>query len=65
MRTFLVIMTVALLALGFTADAAGRHGNRGSGQQKTASKPKVDDSAYNKALSSLPDQRYDPWNHMR
>jgi hypothetical protein len=65
MRTFIVVMAVALLALGFAADAAGRHGHRGSGQQKAANKPKVDEKAYNNALSTLPDQKYDPWKSMR
>lgn len=64
MRTVIALTAIALLALASTADAAGRHGNR-SGQQTTATKPKVDDKAYSKALSTLPDKPYDPWGNMR
>ena len=64
MRTFVVALTVVLVAL--PAYAQGGHGRRHHhSDQKTERKPKVDDKAYNRALSSLPDQKYDPWSNMR
>ncbi len=62
MRTFVVAVTVVLLAL--PAYAQGRK-NHGSEQKTTERKPKGDDKAYSKALSSLPDQKYDPWAGVR
>jgi len=65
MRTFVVALTIVLLAI--PAHAQGGPGGRKhrSSEQKTERKPKADDKAYNKALSSLPDKKYDPWGNMR
>jgi hypothetical protein len=63
MRTFLVGLMVALLALPAAAEAAGRK-HRGAAQT-TERKPKVDEKAYGAALSTLPDKKYDPWSGMR
>jgi hypothetical protein len=63
MRTFLVGLMVALLALPAAAEAAGRK-HRGA-PQTTERKPKVDEKAYGAALSTLPDKKYDPWSGMR
>jgi hypothetical protein len=63
MRTFLVGLMIALLALPAAAEAAGRK-HRGAAQT-TERKPKVDEKAYGAALSTLPDKKYDPWSGMR
>jgi hypothetical protein len=46
----------------------GGKGHRGSQEgQKTDGKatPKVDEKAYNSALSGIPDRKFDPWNSAR
>jgi hypothetical protein len=46
----------------------GGKGHRGSqGGQKTDAKPtpKVDEKAYNSALSGIPDRKFDPWKSAR
>lgn len=63
MRTFVVALTIAALTLPASVQAGGRK-HRGS-DQTTERKPKVDDKAYARALSSLPNQKYDPWKDMR
>jgi hypothetical protein len=64
MRTFVVALTIAALALPACAQA-GPGGRKHRGSEQTERKPKVDDKAYSRALSSLPDQKYDPWKAMR
>jgi hypothetical protein len=47
---------------------AGSKGHRGSQEgQKTDAKPtpKVDEKAYNSALSGIPDRKFDPWKSAR
>jgi hypothetical protein len=63
MRLILAAIAIALLVLPAHAQRGHRH--HGASQQKSANKPKVDEKAYSKALSTLPDQKYDPWNNMR
>lgn len=63
MKTFVVALTIALMALPAAAEAAGRK-NRGSAQTAER-KPKVDDKAYGAALSTLPNKKYDPWAGVR
>jgi hypothetical protein len=46
----------------------GSKGHRGSQEsQKTDAKPtpKVDEKAYNSALSGIPDRKFDPWKSAR
>jgi hypothetical protein len=46
----------------------GGKGHRGSQEgQKTDAKPtpKVDEKAYNSALSGIPDRKFDPWKSAR
>lgn len=63
MRTFAAALAIVLLAMPAYGQGRGRHH---SSDQKTAQhKPKTDDKDYNRALSSLPDQKYDPWGGMR
>jgi hypothetical protein len=63
MRAFIALLTV--LALTLAVQAQGRHGKRQSNSDQTSSKPRGDDSAYKKALSSVPDKKYDPWGGVR
>ena len=62
-KTFVMALTIALLALPAAVEAAGRK-NRGAAQT-TERKPKVDEKAYGAALSTLPDKKYDPWQGVR
>jgi hypothetical protein len=53
---------------GTGAGTGGGKGHRGSqGGQKTDAKPtpKVDEKAYNSALSGIPDRKFDPWKSAR
>jgi hypothetical protein len=63
MRALIALLTI--LALTLAVQAQGRHGKRNSSSDQTSSKPRGDDKAYKKALSSLPDKKYDPWGGMR
>ncbi len=66
MKTFVVAMTMVLLALpAYAQGGPGGRKHNGSEQKTGEHKPKVDDKAYGRALSSLPDQKYDPWKDMR
>jgi hypothetical protein len=71
-------MAVAIVALGAAPVSAqmmggggtggGGKGHRGSqeGQKNDAKpKPKVDEKAYNSALSGMPDRKFDPWKSAR
>lgn len=63
MRTLVVALTIAALALPAAAEAAGRRHHGAA--QTTERKPKVDDKAYGAALNTLPDKKYDPWLGVR
>ena len=63
MRTFVVALTIVLLAL--PAYAQGKGGPPGGDKKQTETKPKIDDSAYKNALGNLPNKKYDPWKDMR
>jgi hypothetical protein len=62
MRTFVAALAVMLLTLPAYAQGKKHHN---SDQKSTEQKPKTDDKAYGRALSSLPDRKYDPWKDMR
>jgi hypothetical protein len=49
------------------AGAGGGKGHRGSQDQKADAKPKpkVDEKAYNSALTGIPDRKFDPWRGAR
>jgi hypothetical protein len=77
--TTLIVGAVALALMLTGAQAQSMGGDSGGGglggghkrqQQKTDSKaadqkPKVDEKAYDAALKSLPDKKYDPWSGVR
>jgi hypothetical protein len=73
--TTAVVAMVALGAAPVSAQMMGgggtdgvSKGHRGSQEgQKTDAKPtpKVDEKAYNSALSGVPDQKFDPWKSAR
>jgi len=66
MRTFVIMLTIALLALPAHAQQAGtKAGKLQNGAQKEDDKPKVDDRAYRNSLGNLPDKKFDPWKDMR
>ena len=66
MRTFVVALTIALLAPPAHAQQAGTKPSKlQSGEQKQEEKPKVDDRAYRNSLGNLPDKKFDPWKDMR
>jgi hypothetical protein len=53
---------------GADGGMGGGKGHRGSQEgQKTDAKPtpKVDEKAYNSALSGIPDRKFDPWKSTR
>jgi hypothetical protein len=66
-------VAIALMLTGAQAQSMGGGGTGGGHkrqQQKTDSKtadqkPKVDEKAYDAALKSLPDKKYDPWLGVR
>jgi hypothetical protein len=63
MRTFVVALTIVLLAL--PAYGQGKGSPPGGDKKQTETKPKIDDSAYKNALGNLPNKKYDPWKDMR
>jgi hypothetical protein len=63
MKTLRVVIAIALLVAPASAYAKG--GKRGKSDQASAQK-KPDDTAYQKALKSIPDQKpADPWARLR
>jgi hypothetical protein len=63
-------LTIAavMFALVVPAHSQGMPGgkkHRGNEQKAGDQKPKVDDKAYNAALSRIPNQKYDPWQIVR
>ena len=70
MRTFLVAMTIALLAVPAYAQMMSRGDRRPGSEQKTEQKAdpkqrKADEAAYKAALDKIPAQKYDPWQNIR
>ena len=68
MRTFAALLaTLALIALVATsAEGQGQGRKRQSSDKQTTQKrPKADDKDYNRALATIPDQKYDPWSGVR
>jgi hypothetical protein len=67
MRSFMVALLVAGLAV--PAAAQGMPGSdkrhRGTVEKSEQPKPKVDEKAYQSALDKLPDQKFDPWRTVR
>jgi hypothetical protein len=67
-RLIIAIVSIVLLTDSPHAQTAGGGGRR-QHQQKAdkpaAQTPKADDKAYNAALKSLPDKKYDPWHAAR
>ena len=71
-RLITTMAAVAMVALGAAPALAqmmgGGKGHRGSqeGQKNDAKpKPKVDEKAYNSALSGMPNRKFDPWKSAR
>ena len=65
MRTFVAVLTIALLALPAHAQQAGKPSKLQNGDQKQTEKPKINDKDYRNALGNLPDKKFDPWKDMR
>lgn len=65
MRTLVVALAIVLLPLAAHAQGPGGKKHHGSEQKSVERKPRVDDKAYGKALSTLPDKKYDPWKDIR
>jgi hypothetical protein len=66
MRTFVVALTLLLLALPASAQVGTKPGKLQNGDQKqTDDRPKIDDKAYRNSLGNLPNKKYDPWKDMR
>ena len=65
MRAFVVALAMVLLALSAYAQGGPTGRKHHGSEQKTGERKKVDDKAYSRALSSLPDKKYDPWKDMR
>ncbi len=65
MRTFVVALTLLLLALPAQAQQAGIPKLQNDGPMKDAPKPKADDKAYSRALGTVPTKKYDPGSGMR
>jgi len=67
MRTFtLAALMVALVAVpAYCQGAPGGKKNRGQEQKPEAQTKKPDDKAYNAALSTIPNQKFDPWRVVR
>jgi hypothetical protein len=67
----LILTTVAALAQmappGSLSNASSRIGQGAAhaSDGDAASKPKVNDKAYESALKNIPDKQYDPWRGVR
>jgi hypothetical protein len=64
----LAVATMLVLLTSLAALAQGMPGGRGhhkSDQQSEAPKKKPDDKAYNAAISTIPDRKFDPWKDAR
>lgn len=60
------LLTAAAQAQSTSSMGGGRGGHRQKTEEKsTEQKPKVDEKAYNAALRTLPDKKYDPWHNAR
>ena len=67
MRTLLVGMAIALVAVPAYGQGMGSKRHHGQSAKTTEQKPKVDDKAYSSALSRIPvpEKKYDPWQSKR
>jgi len=60
----MVLIGVALATPSFCQEMGAKRHHRGD-QNATQKPSKVDDKAYNAALSRIPNQKRDPWRDMR
>ena len=64
MNTLRLVIAIVLIVAPVSADAkgGGRHGK----SDQTSAQKKPDDTAYQKAIKSIPDQKpADPWARLR
>ena len=68
MKPLLLVLVITLLSTVVYAQGmpgGGKHSKGQDHQNKGEPKKKADDSAYNSALHSLPDRKFDPWQGTR
>jgi hypothetical protein len=68
MRLFLVVAIAALVALPAHGQGFSKGHRRGDGSQNSAEQKKKAEAAekdYKAAIEQIPEQKYDPWGHVR
>jgi len=63
MRSTTTTLIIAIVSVVLLTDSP--HAQTTGGSKPAEQTPKADDKAYNAALMSLPDKKYDPWHAAR